>query len=131
MGYKSIAIDGPSGAGKSTLARKVAQAMGYLYVDTGAIYRTLGLAALRRGEIDYLTARGRLLVFRRTLGDEQAVTAINAGPQERRVCLPWAAQDLITGEVFRCYATGESHVTMPPMTGRLLVPWTPEEEQPE
>ena len=48
MGYKSIAIDGPSGAGKSTLARKVAQAMGYLYVDTGAIYRTLGLAALRR-----------------------------------------------------------------------------------
>ena len=101
-----------------------------------AWYRMLGgfrhrLAALRRGEIDYLTARGRLLVFRRTLGDEQAVTAINAGPQERRVCLPWAAQDLITGEVFRCYATGESHVTMPPMTGRLLVPWTPEEEQPE
>ena len=49
MGFKSIAIDGPSGAGKSTLARRVAQAMGYLYVDTGAIYRTLGLAALRRG----------------------------------------------------------------------------------
>ena len=49
MGFKSIAIDGPSGAGKSTLARRMAQAMGYLYVDTGAIYRTLGLAALRRG----------------------------------------------------------------------------------
>lgn len=49
MGYKSVAIDGPSGAGKSTLARQVAQAVGYLYVDTGAIYRTLGLAVLRNG----------------------------------------------------------------------------------
>lgn len=38
----SIAIDGPSGAGKSTLARRVAAALGYLYVDTGAIYRTIG-----------------------------------------------------------------------------------------
>lgn len=37
----SIAIDGPSGAGKSTLARAVAARLGYLYVDTGAIYRTL------------------------------------------------------------------------------------------
>ena len=45
----SIAIDGPSGAGKSTLARLLAQKLGYLYVDTGAIYRTLGLYALRRG----------------------------------------------------------------------------------
>ena len=38
----SIAIDGPSGAGKSTLARKAAAALGYVYVDTGAIYRTIG-----------------------------------------------------------------------------------------
>lgn len=47
--YRSIAIDGPSGAGKSTLARALAQEMGYLYVDTGAIYRTVGLAVSRRG----------------------------------------------------------------------------------
>ena len=39
----SIAIDGPSGAGKSTLARSKAEKLGYLYVDTGAIYRTIGL----------------------------------------------------------------------------------------
>ena len=39
----SIAIDGPSGAGKSTLARSMAEKLGYLYVDTGAIYRTIGL----------------------------------------------------------------------------------------
>lgn len=41
----SIAIDGPSGAGKSTLARSVAAELGYLYVDTGAIYRTIGYYA--------------------------------------------------------------------------------------
>ena len=45
----SIAIDGPSGAGKSTLARRCAEAFGFLYVDTGAIYRTVGLAAWRKG----------------------------------------------------------------------------------
>ena len=39
----SIAIDGPSGAGKSTLARSMAEKLGSLYVDTGAIYRTIGL----------------------------------------------------------------------------------------
>ena len=44
-----VAIDGPSGAGKSTLAKRLAQELGFLYVDTGAIYRTVGLAALRRG----------------------------------------------------------------------------------
>ena len=49
MSFKSIAIDGPAGAGKSTLARKLAEKLGYLYVDTGAIYRTVGLAALERG----------------------------------------------------------------------------------
>lgn len=49
MSYRSIAIDGPSGAGKSTLARALAQELGFLYVDTGAIYRTVGLAALERG----------------------------------------------------------------------------------
>ena len=45
----AIAIDGPSGAGKSTIARILAAALGFVYVDTGALYRTVGLAALRRG----------------------------------------------------------------------------------
>ena len=44
-----VAIDGPSGAGKSTLARSAAARLGYLYVDTGAIYRTIGCAAARLG----------------------------------------------------------------------------------
>lgn len=42
MKYVSIAIDGPAGAGKSTLARAVAKELGYVYVDSGAIYRTVG-----------------------------------------------------------------------------------------
>ena len=42
-----IAIDGPSGAGKSTVAKKVAKQLGYLYIDTGAMYRAVGLKALR------------------------------------------------------------------------------------
>ena len=40
--YVSVAIDGPAGAGKSTIAKRVAKELGYLYVDTGAIYRTVG-----------------------------------------------------------------------------------------
>lgn len=48
MNYRSIAIDGPSGAGKSTLAKRLAEALGFLYVDTGAIYRTVGLSAFRQ-----------------------------------------------------------------------------------
>ena len=47
--YYSIAIDGPSGAGKSTIARRCASAFDFLYVDTGAIYRAVGLASLRAG----------------------------------------------------------------------------------
>lgn len=44
-----VAIDGPAGAGKSTIARKLASELGFLLVDTGAIYRTVALAAQRAG----------------------------------------------------------------------------------
>lgn len=47
--HKSIAVDGPSGAGKSTLAKLLARKLGFLYVDTGAIYRTVGLRAYQAG----------------------------------------------------------------------------------
>jgi cytidylate kinase len=49
MDKRSIAIDGPSGAGKSTLARLLSEHFGLKYVDTGALYRCLGLHALRNG----------------------------------------------------------------------------------
>lgn len=45
----NIAIDGPAGAGKSTIARSLASALGYIYVDTGALYRAVGVNAMRKG----------------------------------------------------------------------------------
>ena len=44
-----VAIDGPSGAGKSTLAKRIAREFGFMYLDTGALYRALGLKVLRQG----------------------------------------------------------------------------------
>lgn len=46
----NIAIDGPAGAGKSTIAKTVSKELGFIYVDTGALYRTVGLNALRLGK---------------------------------------------------------------------------------
>ena len=61
-----IAIDGPVGSGKSTVARRVAQLMQYVYIDTGAMYRALALKALRGGmsfeatdDLDTLAGRKR------------------------------------------------------------------------
>ena len=45
----NVAIDGPAGAGKSTISRKAAAELGYIYIDTGALYRTVGLNAMRMG----------------------------------------------------------------------------------
>ena len=46
----SIAIDGPSGAGKSTIAKAVSKKLGFIYVDTGALYRSIGLYVLNKGK---------------------------------------------------------------------------------
>ncbi len=43
----AVALDGPAGAGKSSIAKRAAKALGFIYVDTGALYRTIGLAATR------------------------------------------------------------------------------------
>lgn len=45
----NVAIDGPAGAGKSTIARSAAKQIGFIYVDTGALYRTVGLYSIRKG----------------------------------------------------------------------------------
>ena len=45
----NVAIDGPAGAGKSSISRKAAAELGYIYIDTGALYRTVGVNALRNG----------------------------------------------------------------------------------
>lgn len=49
FGKLRVAIDGPSGAGKSTIAKKIAEKTGLIYVDTGALYRTVGLWAMQNG----------------------------------------------------------------------------------
>lgn len=45
----AIALDGPAGAGKSSIAKRAAKALDFIYVDTGALYRTIGIAATRKG----------------------------------------------------------------------------------
>jgi cytidylate kinase len=78
-----IAIDGPAGAGKSTVARALAAALGFTYLDSGAMYRCVALAALRRGaDVDDPAAIGELaaalaieLVGERVLLDGEDVSA--------------------------------------------------------
>ena len=49
MEYFNIAIDGPAGAGKSTIAKLAAEKLGFVYVDTGAMYRSMALYFIRQG----------------------------------------------------------------------------------
>lgn len=113
-----IAIDGPSGAGKSTVARKVAQRLGYLYIDTGAMYRAVGLKvtreklpwdrsdaiveAARRARIELKTGPRGLRVFLdgvdvseaiRTEAVGQAASRVSSIPGVRKI-LVQAQQDL-------------------------------------
>jgi len=79
-----IAIDGPAGAGKSTTARLVAEKMGYIYLDTGAMYRAVGLAALRQGvdpdaDAAITTLSQGLHIVFETL-DGQVQTVLNGEP---------------------------------------------------
>lgn len=57
----NVAIDGPAGAGKSTVARGVAKELGYIYVDTGALYRTVALAATRNGVLESVEKTEQML----------------------------------------------------------------------
>jgi cytidylate kinase len=70
-----IAIDGPAGAGKSTVARAVARELGFTYLDTGAMYRAVGLAASESGEpAAQVAERIRIDVGDRVLIDGRDVT---------------------------------------------------------
>ncbi|MDY3287137.1 MAG: (d)CMP kinase [Eubacteriales bacterium] len=92
----AVAIDGPSGAGKSTLARAVAQEFGFLYVDTGALYRTVGLFVRRCGAdpddaaaVEALLPRARVsLAYRdgeqRAILDGEDVSAAIRTPEASR-----------------------------------------------
>lgn len=65
----NVAIDGPAGAGKSTIAREAARRLGFVYIDTGAMYRAVGLCASRKGvNMDDAEALGRLMMKEFDLG---------------------------------------------------------------
>ena len=75
-----VALDGPSGAGKSTIARRVAEKTGLIYVDTGALYRTVGLWAIRHGvaaeDADGITALLDTLQIRLTWQDGRQIVLL-------------------------------------------------------
>ncbi|MGH3048985.1 MAG: (d)CMP kinase, partial [Gaiellaceae bacterium] len=80
-----IAIDGPAGAGKSTVAKAVAAALGFTYLDTGAMYRCVALASLRRGTpaagLAPLAPQLKLVLGERVLLDGEDVTDAIRAPE--------------------------------------------------
>ena len=84
----NIAIDGPAGAGKSWLARETAAKLGFVYVDTGALYRALGLTVQRLG-IDPLADPDRV---KRTLQTLKVTLRYQAGEQH-----VWIGEEDVTG----------------------------------
>lgn len=86
MTPRTIAIDGPAGAGKSTIGALVAERMGYLFLDTGAMYRAVALAALRRGvdpddgeRLAQLAREVRIAIGPPTVRDGRAYTVLLDG----------------------------------------------------
>jgi cytidylate kinase len=77
-----VAIDGPAGAGKSTVARAVASALGFTYLDSGAMYRAVGLALLERGGSASEVARALdIRIGERVLVDGRDVTDAIRAPE--------------------------------------------------
>ncbi len=103
----AIAIDGPAGAGKSTAAKEIARRLGFIYVDTGALYRAIGLLALRKGkdtrsaeevcgilpfaEISVRFDNGEQKVF---LGEEDVTSKIRTGEVSMAASNVSAIQDV-------------------------------------
>jgi cytidylate kinase len=107
-----VAIDGPSGAGKSTAGRALAARLGYTYVDTGAMYRTLTLKALRGGIAPHSEA-GLVALARRT-----AIVLEEGG---RRVRLD--GEDVTTAIRSREVTLAVSEVSAHPGVRRDMVDW--------
>jgi cytidylate kinase len=91
-----IAIDGPAGAGKSSVARAVARELGFTYLDSGAMYRSVALAALERGVTPVEAAPTlRIEVGDRVLLDGRDVTELIRGPQVTEAASVAAAQPAV------------------------------------
>ncbi len=90
----AIAIDGPAGAGKSTMARAAAAALGFIYVDTGALYRAVGLHMLEKG----IVPRDADAV-KQELGNVQVSLEFQQGEQHVFLCGKDVSQEIRTPEV--------------------------------
>ncbi len=99
-----VAIDGPAGAGKSTVARGLARRLGYVLLDTGALYRTVALAASRAG-VSFADAEG-MGAFARALvsADAIAVEASESAPTSLPPGIPFAE---VGGSGMRVLLRGE------------------------
>ena len=116
MTPRTIAIDGPAGAGKSTISALVAERLGYLFLDTGAMYRAIALAAKRRGidpddaeKLAKLAREVRVLIGPPTKRDGRAYTVLLDGDD-----VTWAIReadiDRIVSQVARVPAVREAMV---------------------
>src|SRR2546423_10164615 len=92
---RTVAIDGPAGAGKSTIGALVAERLGYLFLDTGAMYRAVALAAMRRGidpddgpRLTQLAREIRVAIGPPTVRDGRAYTVLLDGAD-----VTWAIRD--------------------------------------
>ena len=77
-----VAIDGPAGAGKSTVARRLAERLGFRYLDTGAMYRALTWLAMQRG----LPLRGGMMMWTRLPSGRRASTGWCPSSRATRRC---------------------------------------------
>ena len=105
-----IAIDGPSGAGKSTVAKALANKLGIVYVDTGALYRTIGYAAIERGvgTKDAAALEAMLPEIHIDVKYEDGVQCVylngeNLGDRIRRPEISMAASDVSSVPVVRAF----------------------------
>jgi CMP/dCMP kinase len=108
-----VAIDGPAGAGKSTVARAVAQALGFTYLDTGAMYRCVGFLALAHPHQPpaELALQARIELGERVLLDGRDVTEAIRTPavtgQASHVASNQAVRDVLVAAQRRLVATGD------------------------
>ena len=112
-----VAIDGPAGAGKSTVARRVAEALGFLLLDTGALYRTVAVAA-KRASLAFDDA-ANVGVLARDLAAEGAITVAQDGTAGMRVFL--RGEDVSTEIRTPDMAMGASTVSAHPVVREALL----------
>lgn len=112
--HKVIAIDGPAGAGKSTVAKALAKRLGYFYLDTGAMYRSLTLKAMREN-LDFTDEKSLVALARRTKID------LKDHPDGTRVFLDGedVSQEIRTQEV----TNNTSIVAKTPGVRKIMVQW--------